>query len=660
MYRLTRSQTGGGRGTLACRTVVPTLYSLSNPSRTALVDVVKLEETMSTVADSADPTADSPSTPVASSPSPATPPKRPLPGQAGEGEQSEETTTQPPRFTTSQAPTTSVAPATTSNPPVVTTSNSPPSPPSPTTTSTRPAAITTRPSQPDPSPQATTTPANSPSPAPNTPSTPQTTNANDPNSPASLASSLVGVNNVVSPTNGAGGGSPTALAAASPLEVVSILSPSTLPDGSTTTIAIAPDPVLLTPSASQGFVTATRSKGAQATEGVSSPTGTGESSPLTPSEKRGRDSAQITGIALGALVVILLALVFIPKFIRQFKNRNKEPSKADKWKPGQTGDRGIGYQKREKEDDEVSWFSGSTTHGDLSEDGTSTFEDEKSGGKMRMRNAGGGGGDDSSFHLVQTLPYQPRSKNNIAGIGRRDTMRSIVQVPDDVPPPQAEFVAMPRTPTIIYSPPPEDSDLAVFRSQQFDSPARRNILTPLTFPTTPSSFPSTPASAIGHNPFSTPPLSGLYSSTEWQHILATPPDSQRGVVTPSPPPPPSARIAPERRRSTLPPSSALSSPNLSHCAPPSSYNDTESVYSQSRRSSIPSPTGSTFFQPPSQAQLLQNLRRQQQRDGHDGMGETESVDGIWPSEVRLEGLAKAAARIGGREPLREDEEEIVR
>ncbi|GAA5975033.1 hypothetical protein JCM5350_004556 [Sporobolomyces pararoseus] len=633
---------------------------------------------MSTVADGTDPTADSPSTPSASSPSPATPPKRPLPGQAGEGEQSEETTTQPPRFTTSQAQTTSVAPVTTSNLPVATTSNPPPSPPSPTTTSSRPAAVTTRPSQPDPSPQATTVPVNSPSPSPSpNPVNNPTTSANDPESPASLASSLVGVNNIVSPTNGAGGGSPTALAAASPLEVVSILSPSTLPDGSTTTIAIAPDPVLLTPSASQGFVTATRSKGAQATDGVTSPTGTGESSPLTPSEKRGRDSAQITGIALGALVVILLALVFIPKFIRQFKNRNKEPSKADKWKPGQTGDRGIGYQKREKEDDEVSWFSGSTTHGDLSEDGASTFEDEKSGAKMRMRNAGGGGGgDDSSFHLVQTLPYQPRSKNNIAGIGRRDTMRSIVQVPDDVPPPQAEFVAMPRTPTIIYSPPPEDSDLAVFRSQQFDSPARGNILTPLTFPTTPSSFPSTPASAIGHNPFSTPPLSGLYSSTEWQHILATPPDSQREVISPSPPPAPpsSARIAPEtrgptyrelRRRSTLPPSgsSAISSPNLSHCAPPSSYNDTESVYSQSRRSSIPSPTGSSFFQPPSQAQLLQNLRRQQQDlDGNDGEigDETESVDGIWPSEVRLEGLAKAAARIGGREPLREDEEEIVK
>lgn len=381
--------------------------------------------------------------------------------------------------------------------------------------------------------------------------------------------------------------------------------------------------------------------------------------------------------------MILLALVFIPKLIRKYKNRDKAPHKADHWKPGQTGDRGIGYQKREKEDDEVSWFSGSTTHGDLSEDGHSTFEDEKSGGaRMRVRQVGGQG-DDSSFHLVQTLPYQPRSKNNIAGIGRRDTLRSIVQVPNDVPPPQAEFVAMPRTPTIIYSPPPEDSDLAVFRSQQqqtplsqlqhpdqFDTPTRRNILTPLTFPTTPSSFPSTPASAMmGANPFSTPPLSGLYSSTEWAHILATPPDQGhlRDVDTPSPPPPAATGAHPrgysdrERRRSTMPASSTAPSPNLSHCAPPSSYNDTESIYSVSRRSSIPSPTGSSFFQPPSQAQLLDNLRRQQQRQRMSEDGS--EVDGIWPSEVRLEGLAKAAARIGGesrRTTPSEEEEEIVR
>lgn len=350
-----------------------------------------------------------------------------------------------------------------------------------------------------------------------------------------------------------------------------------------------------------------------------------------------------------------------------FKNREKEPSKADNWKPGQTGDRGIGYQKRgdglrEKDDDEVSWFSGSTTHGDLSEDGMTVLEDEKAGMRMRSRNAGG----DGSFHLVQTLPYQPRSKDNIAGIGRRDTLRSILQVPDDVPPPQAEFVAMPRTPTIIYSPPPEDSDLAVFRSnphhnlhldmggQEEGVPARRTILAPLapmSFPATPSSFPSTPASAIA-NPFSTPPLSGLYSSSEWQHILATPPEH----TAPSPSPPPSVHQAPSqnRRRSTLPPS-AFTSPNLSHCAPPSTFggDETDSIYS--RRSSIPSPTGTTFFTQPNQAQLFQNIRRQRE----------EEEEGIWPTEVRLEGLAKAAARLGGgngRETTRieeEDEEEIM-
>jgi hypothetical protein len=62
--------------------------------------------------------------------------------------------------------------------------------------------------------------------------------------------------------------------------------------------------------------------------------------------------------------------------------------------------------------------------------------------------------------------------------------------------------------------------------------------------------------------------------------------------------------------------------------------------------------------------LLQNLRKQQQQRGGGGAGgrEDEEVDGIWPSEVRLEGLAKAAARIGGggRETLREDDEEVVR
>ncbi|GAA6007361.1 hypothetical protein JCM11491_003103 [Sporobolomyces phaffii] len=616
---------------------------------------------------STDSTSDSPSPPAASSPSSANPPGRPLPGAAGEGDGSEETTTQPPRFTL--APTTTNVPPTTTKAPEVTTSNPPPPPPSSTTTSSHQAA-TTRPPAPDP-PQQTTTPASSPTPSPaaDSPSPQSPTAVAEPGSPTSAASPLAGVNNFVSPT--AGGA--TALAASSPLEIVSILSPTTLADGTTTTIAIAPQPVLLTPSTSQGFVTATRARGAQPTDGAASPTGSGDSPLLTPSEKRGRDSAQITGIALGALVVILLALVFIPKFIRMFKNRDKGPSKADKWKPGQTGDRGIGYQKREKEDDEVSWFSGSTTHGGLSEDGRSTLEDEKGGGaaRVRMRSRGSAGGDDSSFHLVQTLPYQPRSKNNIAGIGRRDTLKSIVQVRDDVPPPQAEFVAMPRTPTIIYSPPPEDSDLAVFRSNprhahesDFDTPARRNILTPLTFPTTPSSFPSTPASAHGHNPFSTPPLSGLYSSSEWQHILATPPD-HRDADTPSPPPSAHVAAAAEptpyrdpRRRSTLP------SPNLSHCAPPSSYNETDSIYSvsgvASRRSSmitsIPSasPTGSTFFHPPSQAQLLRNLRQQQQQ-------QQPQDDGIWPSEVRLEGLAKAAARIGAGGGGRDgpDDEEIL-
>ncbi|GAA5936498.1 uncharacterized protein JCM15063_001902 [Sporobolomyces koalae] len=613
---------------------------------------------MSSAGEEPAPTDSPPSTPASSSPS--TPPKRPLPGAAGEGDDSEVTTTQPPRFTvTSQdPPTTPNAPPTTSNPPAVTTS--PPAPARPTTPAAIPHTTTaTRPSQPDPSPQDAS-PSPSPSPAPaasDNPSQPTTTAG--PNSPAAASSPLAGVNNIVSPT---GAGDATALGASSPVEIVSILAPTTLPDGSTTTIALAPQPVLLTPSASQGFVTATRTKGAQASDGALSPTGTVNPA-LTPSEKRGRDSAQITGIALGALVIILLTLVFVPKFIRKFKNREKEPSKADNWKPGQTGDRGIGYQKREKEDDEVSWFSGSTTHGDLSEDGISVLEDEKRGMRMRLR--GDAEGDDSNFHLVQTLPYQPRSKDNIAGIGRRDTMKSIVQAPEDVPPPQAEFVAMPRTPTIIYSPPPEDGDLAVFRSNphshpsEYDTPARRNILTPLTFPTTPSSFPSTPASAIGQNPFSTPPLSGLYSSSEWQHILATPPDHTHGA---SPSPPPSVRVAESRtgrRRSTLPPS-ALSSPNLSHCAPPSSYNETESIYS--RRSSIPSPSStSTFFQP-SQLQLLRNLRRQQGQQADDDAEEgiRQPVDGIWPSEVRLEGLAKAAARLGGREPsLREaDEDEL--
>ncbi|GAA6063374.1 hypothetical protein JCM10212_000313 [Sporobolomyces blumeae] len=608
---------------------------------------------------------DPPVDPAPSSPTAAqstSSPNRPVgPGAAGADDPPEGATSSThPRFP-SPSPTSTDDPATTSAIPVATTS-APPAPVRTTTTTTMATTTSPRPTA------ATATSSDAPDRAPTTSNDPAPAAVQDPpaqTEPASPATPLtpLGPGSIVA-------GSPTVLAVAIPTDPTSIAVPTTLADGSTTTVFnLAPQPVLLTPSSTQGFVTSVRDRSGLATDAASA-TSTGDAinpgsddprhPTLTQAEKRQNSSATITGIALGALVVILLSLVLIPKLFRMRKAKKERKEEQEQWKVGKKGERGIGYVKggkvfrgggestadlRQKDADEISWFSGSTADGGLSDDGTES--EGKSAVRMRMRPTDGSNDDVGSFHLVQTLPYNPnRSRDNLAGIGRRDTLRSIVRVPNDVPPPQAEFVAMPRTPTIVYSPPPEDSDLAVFRSS--DEPPHRN-LTPLSFPTTPTSFPSTP-----NNPFSTPPLSGLYSASEWQHILATPPET----TAPSPTPPPEAHVQPfpssasrTSRRSTLPPS-VFNSPNLSHL---DSAHDTDSIYS-SHRSSFPSPNPQAEFVQPSTNQLLENVRNQQRREQENDQT-TETLDrrmtarsessSVFPVEVRLEGLAKAAARYGG-------------
>ncbi|GAA5878500.1 hypothetical protein JCM1840_005531 [Sporobolomyces johnsonii] len=325
-----------------------------------------------------------------------------------------------------------------------------------------------------------------------------------------------------------------------PLNLATALATSPLSSTATlslsTAVPLAAGPVLLTSSSSQGFVISTRRPSPFSTD-VPPFSASPSDQPVSRAQLRSNSSATITGISLAVLVGILLALVMIPKLTAIFK-RPKEADE-DVWgtsKPA--ADRGIEYIKRSerekgKDDDEVSWFSGSTADGGLSDSGSTIVgdaDDEKQPTRPRK----------GETVLVHTLPYkstQSRSKDNLAGIGRRDTLRSIINVPLDVPPPQAEFVAMPATPTIIYSPPQEDLD----RDRAFEPPVRS--LTPLAFPSTPSnhSFPATPNSARAYPP-ATPPLSGLYSAGEWQQILASPPDS----VAPSPSPPP----APRSRRPT--------------------------------------------------------------------------------------------------------------
>ncbi|GAA5933052.1 hypothetical protein JCM1841_003228 [Sporobolomyces salmonicolor] len=307
------------------------------------------------------------------------------------------------------------------------------------------AAATTTSSVPTIAAQATQSSMASPS-ASSAPTRPSSTRAqvvpdavdspssNSPDTTTSSASSAAAAT-VLQPLNLA-----TALAT-SPLASTATLSLSTA-------VPLAAGPVLLTPSSSQGFVISTRRSSSFSTD-VPPFSASPSDQPVSRAQLRSNSSATITGISLAVLVGILLALVLIPKLANVFK-RPKEADE-DVWgtsKPA--AGRGIEYIKRGerekgKDDDEVSWFSGSTADGGLSESGSTIVgdaDDEKDPARPRR----------GETVLVQTLPYKPtesRSKDNLAGIGRRDTLRSIINVPLDVPPPQAEFVAMPATPTII-------------------------------------------------------------------------------------------------------------------------------------------------------------------------------------------------------------------
>ncbi|GAA6003033.1 hypothetical protein JCM10207_001955 [Rhodosporidiobolus poonsookiae] len=278
-------------------------------------------------------------------------------------------------------------------------------------------------------------------------------------------------------------------------------------------------PSLLTTTSSSGLSTATSMQGFATTvrrpqylppggETRSPATATLDSAhpsqSLSQAAQRANSTGMFTGISLGVLVAILLLLVASPSILACFKRKKevKDDDTDSMWGPSKPE---VVAGRREKDDDEHSWISGSTLDGEAAE------KDAFSA---------------STVTMVESSQGHSPVKDNYAGIGRRNTLKSIVNVPRDVAPPQAEFVAFPRTPTIIYSPPPAEHEPPL----PFEPP--RRILTPQSFPSTPTSqsFPPTPSRAphprppaMPQYPPSTPPLSGLYSQGEWSRILHSPP-----------------------------------------------------------------------------------------------------------------------------------------
>ncbi|GAA5971126.1 hypothetical protein JCM11641_004154 [Rhodosporidiobolus odoratus] len=297
-----------------------------------------------------------------------------------------------------------------------------------------------------------------------------------------------------------------------PLTLPSALA-STLPLGLSLTSALPLDASTSTlPAAPQGFSTSIRRPFP-----LPAPTGT-RSTPtsdaahphksVSEAAARANATGMFTGISLAALVLVLVLLVSAPKIKSMCCGRRRKDKTPDQtWTPGGTA---ATFKKRtEKDDDEVSWFSGSTADGGLNE------KDEKYGSS-------------SSCTVVEYSNGHELSKENLAGIGRRNTLKSLRKASQDYEPPQAEFVTYPRTPTIIYSPPPNEPapPLPTF------SPPRR-ILTPQGFPSTPSAHSLAsgvgrtaqplPPMPTGQYAPSTPPLGSLYTEGQWQRILHSPP-----------------------------------------------------------------------------------------------------------------------------------------
>ncbi|GAA6044369.1 hypothetical protein JCM8097_006463 [Rhodosporidiobolus ruineniae] len=347
---------------------------------------------------------------------------------------------------------------------------------------------------------------------------------------------------------------------------------------------------------SQGFVTTIR-RGASP---MSVPSGSHTSDALHPSQslseatQRANSTGLFTGISLAALVAILLLLVAAPKIKECIVGDGKRGKGADDddsiWGP-EVSTITLPRRSRPDDDDAYSWSSGSDEKGEKAFSSSSVTMVEHP----------------SRAHLPL--------KGNVAGIGRRNTLKSIVDVPAGLPPPQAEFVVFPRTPTIIYSPPPPEPEPPM----SFEPP--RRILTPQSFPSTPTSqsFPPTPSRTphpllAGHYPPSTPPLSGLYSHGEWQRILHSPP-----ILSPPPSTVGSSVSSPSRQQPRRPrrSPSPQESQQLEDLADDVDADDDASIYS--RPSMMHPPPGLT---PPHQRPPLPLL------------------------PMRLDGLAAMAARSG--------------
>ncbi|BGP16877.1 hypothetical protein JCM10213_007324 [Rhodosporidiobolus nylandii] len=318
-----------------------------------------------------------------------------------------------------------------------------------------------------------------------------------------------------------------------------LTSPLPLTLGLPTLISLDSSIATALPGPTQGFATSVRRLPDPTETGVSASPPSDQPHPsatATRAAERAASYGKFTGLCLAGLVLILLLLLLAPKlkaccFSKRKRKDERGVSSNDVWAPG--GSAATFPRRGEKDDDEVSWFSGSTADGGLNE------KDEKPTSSASLTTlVEHAGGDDGSSGM----------KENVAGIGRRNTLKSIVNVPRDVPPPQAEFVAFPRTPTIIYSPPPAEA------AQPFPFSPPRRILTPQSFPSTPTtqSFPRSPSRTPQplrldeQYPPSTPPLSGLYSQGEWSRILHSPPIlSPPGTIA-------SSVASPDRSRSTTP------------------------------------------------------------------------------------------------------------
>ncbi|GAA5851428.1 hypothetical protein JCM8547_001091 [Rhodosporidiobolus lusitaniae] len=309
--------------------------------------------------------------------------------------------------------------------------------------------------------------------------------------------------------------------------------------------------ILPTSASTLGFATTVRRPPHLPSNGFPLPSPTSSTArpaeTLSPAEQRANSTGVISGISLAALVAVLLLLVAAPQIKAcLFRQKRDDEDVINPWTMSKNV---VVRAQKDKDDDEISWFSGSTTDG-LGE----KAEKGSPHGRVMM----------VEHSSERDLPLQ----HNLAGIGRRNTLRSIRSGASS--PPGPDFASFPSCPpTIVYSLPPPEPEAT------FPFVPPRRTLTPQSFPSTPTSqvFPSSPlrsantlpfstpgkADVHGYYPPSTPPLGSLYTQDQWQHILSSPP------------------IRSPASTKTLSSSAASTAPLRHPRAPSSVYDDTDDL-----------------------------------------------------------------------------------